>query len=241
MYYYDWPTHFAASIEDQIVAAVESLLPEKYQAARDKPQAEWGSQIDKLTDTAGKQPPLGGIVFIGSSSIRRWDLKASFPALPVVNHGFGGSQFCDALYYVDRLVKNYQPRTVVIYSGDNDINAGKSPEQVAADGIATIMAVRRAVPEARILALTIKPSPKRWSQVARQRQANAILENYVQTSGDRKLFLVDVATPLLGSDGLPRPDCYVEDRLHMTGAGYALWTEKLLPYLVDEQSTEAKK
>jgi lysophospholipase L1-like esterase len=37
---------------------------------------------------------------------------------------------------------------------------------------------------------------------------------------------------MLGPDGKPRPDIFVEDGLHMNHNGYALWTEIVRPYLV---------
>jgi hypothetical protein len=71
-----------------------------------------------------EQPAKGGIVFIGSSSVRRWDLKKAFPDLPVVNRGFGGSVIADSIRYFDRIVTPLKPKTVVLYAGDNDIGRG---------------------------------------------------------------------------------------------------------------------
>jgi hypothetical protein len=78
-------------------------------------------------------PPKDAVVFIGSSSIRLWDLKKSFPDLVALNRGFGGSQMSDAVKYARRIFTPYKPRLIVLYEGDNDLNAGKSPTQVAAD------------------------------------------------------------------------------------------------------------
>ena len=50
--------------------------------------------IAKFTEADQANPPAkGGIVFTGSSSIRRWDLATSFPKLKPLNRGFGGSHF----------------------------------------------------------------------------------------------------------------------------------------------------
>ena len=38
-------------------------------------------------------------------------------------------------------------------------------------------------------------------------------------------------TPMLGADGLPRDELYLEDRLHLTPRGYALWRELLAPVI----------
>ena len=65
----------------------------------------WEKEIASMTaKDATNPPPKGGIVFVGSSSIRLWDLKKWFPDLPVINRGFGGSQLADSVRYADRIV-----------------------------------------------------------------------------------------------------------------------------------------
>src|SRR5690606_25008770 len=43
--------------------------------------------------------PADAVLFVGSSSIRMWATAVSFPDLPVVNRGFGGSQISDVNHY----------------------------------------------------------------------------------------------------------------------------------------------
>src|SRR6266550_2177708 len=67
-------------------------------------------------------PAPGGIVFVGSSSFRRWtSLAADFPGLPVLNRGFGGSTLREVNHYARRIVLPYRPRLIVLYAGDNEI------------------------------------------------------------------------------------------------------------------------
>src|SRR4051812_5869769 len=77
-------------------------------------------------------PPPGGVLFVGSSSIRLWsDLETQFSALPVVlKRGFGGSRLSDCVHHLDRLVVQYRPRLVLVYAGDNDLAEGRTPEDV---------------------------------------------------------------------------------------------------------------
>jgi lysophospholipase L1-like esterase len=37
---------------------------------------------------------------------------------------------------------------------------------------------------------------------------------------------------MLGADGMPRKDIFVEDNLHMNAEGYRIWQRILLPYLI---------
>jgi lysophospholipase L1-like esterase len=42
---------------------------------------------------------------------------------------------------------------------------------------------------------------------------------------------VDIEQKMLGPDGKPNPDLLVADGLHMTPAGYRIWTDALKPQL----------
>ena len=65
----------------------------------------WESAIAEFEAEDRANPPAeDGIIFLGSSSIRMWDVKKWFPGLPVVNRGFGGSQIADSLFYAERIV-----------------------------------------------------------------------------------------------------------------------------------------
>ena len=175
-------------------------------------------------------PAPNGIVFVGSSSIRRWtSLAADFPGLPVLNRGFGGSTFPEANHYVSRLVLAYHPRTVVVYEGDNDIATGRTPQQVLADYHEFVRLVRGALPSARIVVVGIKPSPSRWQLADQQREANRLLREAVAM--DTLQSYVDVFAPMLGAGGRPEPSLFVSDSLHMTPAGYAIWRAQIAPQL----------
>lgn len=177
-----------------------------------------------------KMPEPGGIVFIGSSSIRMWDTANAFPDLKVINRGFGGSQIADSVRFADRIVVPYKPRLVVFYAGDNDINGKKTAEQVLADYQAFVKKVRTGLPETKIAFLSIKPSPSRWTQFDTQKKANALIREF--TKSDEHLSFIDVVGPMLGADGQPRPELYKSDRLHMTEEGYAIWNAIVKPVLV---------
>jgi lysophospholipase L1-like esterase len=175
-------------------------------------------------------PAPNGIVFVGSSSIRRWtSLAADFPGLPVLNRGFGGSTFPEANRYVSRLVLPYRPRTIVLYEGDNDIATGRTPQQVLADYREFVRLVRGALPSARIVVVGIKPSPSRWQLADQQREANRLVREAVAT--DTLQSYVDVFAPMLGAGGRPEPALFVADSLHMTPAGYAIWRAQVAPRL----------
>lgn len=177
-----------------------------------------------------KAPPESPIVFTGSSSIRKWvSLEADFPELPVMNRGFGGSEMFDSFNYAPLTVIKYKPRRVVVYAGSNDIAAGKTPQRVLADFKAFVGKVHAALPECPITYISNAPNPSRWKLMAQMREANRLIEAY--TKSDPRMQYINVYPHMLGADGLPKPDIFVSDQLHMNAKGYAIWKEVVGPYL----------
>jgi lysophospholipase L1-like esterase len=175
-------------------------------------------------------PPQNAILFIGSSSIRMWKtLAQDFPEHKVINRGFGGSEIADSVHFADRIVIPFRPAMVVMYAGGNDINAGKSPERVAADFKAFVEKVRAKLPDVPIAYISIAPNPARWAQVDRVRRANELIREFTKTG--RQLKFIDVFPHMLGDDGQPRPEIYLDDRLHMNEKGYAIWKRIVGPEL----------
>ena len=178
---------------------------------------------------ATNRPPADCIVFVGSSSIRLWKtLARDFPGLPVVNRGFGGSQLADSVNYAAELITSYHPRQVVIYAGGNDINARKAPELVFGDFIALVQKIRAGAPRAKIAYISSAPNPARWAQVDKVRKLNSLVSDYC---GHHGCTFINVFPLMLGADGLPKPDIYVADRLHMNTNGYAIWRQAVGPHL----------
>jgi len=200
-------------------------------AAQTRNFAQWENDMKAFEAADAKQmPPRGGIVFIGSSSIRMWtDLAADFPDKKVINRGFGGSQIVDSTHFADRIVVPYQPKMVVMYAGDNDLNDGKSPEQVFADYQAFVEKIRAKLPKVRVAYIAIKPSPSRAALMPKAAKTNELIKNY--STKKRDLVYIDIYTPMLGDDGQPRKELFLADMLHMNRSGYEVWKKAVASYL----------
>src|SRR6266404_3403952 len=199
--------------------------------AQQSTENKWEPEIQQFENSDKKDPPpRGAVLFVGSSSIRMWkSLTEDLPGIKVINRGFGGSQIADSTFYVDRIVTPYRPTMIVFYAGDNDLFDGKTPQQVLEDYKAFVSRVRIKLPSTKIAFISIKPSPARASIVDQMRQANTLIRNY--SSNDKRLLFIDVFTPMLGTDGNPRPELFGLDKLHMNRQGYDLWKSVLAPYL----------
>jgi lysophospholipase L1-like esterase len=183
--------------------------------------------IEKRLKT--KPPSEDTIFFTGSSTIRRWNLPENFPGLPYENCGFGGSQTRDVVHFAPRILLPYKPKTIVFYSGDNDINAKRTPEQVAEDFQAFVKFMHKDNPKTKIILLGIKHSASRDKQKADQIKANKILEAFCKTNP--QLLFVDIAPLFLDSSGEYKSDHFADDKLHLSPKGYEVLAEKIKPLL----------
>lgn len=204
-----------------------------------KPET-WNAAIAEFEkEDADRPPPQNGVVFVGSSSIRLWDLAVSFPELPAINRGFGGSQACDAAHFAEQLVVKHRPRLVVFYSGDNDVAAGKTAEQVHHDFREFVGNVRKGLPETPIVIFSIKPSIARWKLRDVMQAANKLIAADAEEK-DSQLVFIDVWPAMLAENGEPRKELFREDGLHMNDEGYKVWTELLRPHLEGAEAEGTK-
>lgn len=209
--------------------ASTGLLAAELEPSASKPET-WQKEIAAFEkQDAESPPPRDAVLFVGSSSIRLWDTAKWFPDAPTINRGFGGSQICDSTEFADELIVKHRPRLIVFYAGDNDINAGKSAEQVHVDFLAFLHKVRASLPATPIVFISIKPSIARWKLAGEMRKANALIAAECEKFDD--LEYLDVWPAMLDKEGQPRKDILREDGLHMNETGYQLWVELLRPVI----------
>jgi lysophospholipase L1-like esterase len=169
-------------------------------------------------------PPACPLLFVGSASIGRWTTLAhDLAPYPTLNRGFEGPEIADLNANFGRLVTPYRPRAIVFYAGDNDLHAGQTPDEVVAD-FKTFMALKRkALKSVRVYFVSVKPSKARIDEYPAQEAVNQAVKAMTLTQHD--LIFVDVVPDMM-ADGKPK-DIFVDDGLHLTPAGYAIWTKDI--------------
>jgi len=178
-----------------------------------------------------RMPPPGGILFVGSSTIRMWQgLEQAFPEQgPVIRRGVGGSRLQEWVEFVPDLVLPYRPRQIVLYAGENDLVEGFGPMDLLGAFVAFVRRVRLQLPEVPIAYVSIKPSPSRMARLEAMREANLLIQTFVL--GEPNLDYIELHAAMLDNDGQPRPELYQRDKLHLTREGYALWRQVISAHL----------
>ena len=175
-------------------------------------------------------PPTGALLFIGSSTIRLWKtLAQDFPGHRVINRGFGGSEIVDSTHFADRIIIPYAPRGVFLRAGGNDLNAGKTVEQVFTDYKDFVAKVHGKLPQTDIYFISLSPSIARWKQADKEKQLNNLIKDYI--AGKPHLKYIETYDMVLGADGQPRPELFVDDKLHFNADGNRVLAERVRPYL----------
>lgn len=173
-------------------------------------------------------PQPGAAVFYGSSSIRLWSsLREDFPGVDVVNAGFGGSTMAACAVYFERLVVPYNPGSLVVYAGDNDLGDGQYPEAVLAS-FRSLLQKMQALGPMPFAFISIKPSPARWHLLDLIQQTNALIHQEMALRPNS--YYIDVSPAMLNESGEPRHELYLADGLHLSAAGYQVWTQILSSY-----------
>lgn len=201
----------------------------------------WENDI-RAFEAADQQspPPLprGGIVFIGASGIRKWEtLERDFAPLPVVRRGFGGTAV------LERIVFPHAPRVVVLQSGNNDIHAGRTPDQVCTDVAAFIAQVRSGLPWARVAVVSITTSPSRFHEVETVKRANAQIRRLLEADSAAQRYIDIFPAMLDKQQAAPRAELFADDNLHMNAEGYRVRTARIRPVveaLYQESKTDAQ-
>ena len=178
-------------------------------------------------------PPKNAVLFVGSSTFRKWTtMEKDFPTHAVINRGFGGSTFPDVIHFANEIILPYQPKQVLIYCGDNDLASSDSvtPAVVLRRFKELFAIIRTGLPDAQIAFVSIKPSPSRARLMPRIVKSNKLVKKFLRKKKNTKF--INTYDAMLGSDGQPMPDIFIEDKLHMNAKGYAIWQKIIEPYLL---------
>lgn len=188
-------------------------------------------KLEQLTDDTYKNDYL---LFIGSSSIRRWDtIEEDMSPFSVVKLGYGGAHYYDLIHYVERLVKNKEKAKAVILFVANDITGSISKNSLHSDLTPNkIKKLFKAISQkihknlshdVPIYVIETTPTPSRWKVWHQIEIANDLIQSYTETKTN--LHFIPTRAAFLNQRGLPIGKYFVKDSLHLSKAGYDLWGE----------------
>ena len=208
-------------------------------AADPELENQLAAEVDRFVAADKVSPPAPcQVLFVGSSSIVKWDTLAHDMApLPVINRGFGGSHIEYVNRWFDQLVAAYRPRAIVFYAGENDLDAGKPVDGVVADFDAFMTRKVASLGSVPVYFISVKPSALRFEEFSLQTRLNDGIR--VRAAQRTDLHYIDVVDAML-KNGKPK-DLFAEDGLHMRTEGYAIWTRAVKAAMIPNAEAEAHR
>jgi len=190
----------------------------------------WEADVENRAAATKERGLKNPNLLLGSSTFVMWkDIERSLEIPDAANHSFGGSTVFDILYFLDRLVLDFAPNSLVVCSGDNDIARGRRPLMVAHDCIMLAKLVWYSFPETKLAFVSIKASASRWGFKGEQDEANRIVRAFCE--GDSRLRYLDIVPAMTPEGQKPLDDLFLEDGLHLSDKGYERWRSALVPQL----------
>jgi lysophospholipase L1-like esterase len=195
-----------------------------------KPAASLGDYeevVRNYTYRSIGDPPIPGCsLFVGSSSFAMWGkkLETTFAEYEAVNRGFGGSNYIHNIVALNRIHLPYKPARITIFCGTNDIAYYGIDDATTWRNFKYYIARHwNENPLAEIYFVTPSHAPVREKFWQQGDELCAKIKDLA--SKTRGLFYIDVVSLMNGSNDRVREEIFLDDRLHLNDAGYAIWTE----------------
>ena len=163
------------------------------------------------------------VLFMGDSDVEGWKTKDDFDDSK--NVGVGGFTCKDVLDKVDSKLEKHAPTWMVLVCGENDLAYGASVKKTFSRFQSVVgRAADRGV---RVLYVGTKPEPSTTklhdAYEAYDEKIRAWARQLAATASEPPLVMID---SYRNFEALGNPtSLYKRDKLHLSNAGYALWTK----------------
>lgn len=216
-----------------LAAAAE---PHVFVDGTDRAVAHWLEQHEAYAERARR----GGIdlLFLGDSLTYAWNFDGreiwatDFVPLGGVTFGIGGDRTGDVLWRVEHgEVEGSGAATVVLEVGTNDLAVGAGAEATA-DGVeACVRAIQAKVPRATVVVMGIFPRGMGDGTMPMRRLIAGVNARLAKLDDRKRVRFLDLTPGFLDSAGAVRPELYHPDLIHLSAAGYRVWSDGLRPLL----------
>ncbi len=178
------------------------------------------------------------IVFFGDSITEGYNVKEFYDEFRVVNSGISGNTTEDLINRIDRDLYNYNPSTVIIQIGTNDIRASIKDEDIIKNLKNIIKGIRKNRKNASILIESIYPINREmdeeyWKDVNpdyNNKHITKLNKEIKELCKKEHIKYIDIYSKLL-DDNKNLKEVYSKEGLHLTDLGYYKVTKIIKEYL----------
>lgn len=193
-------------------------------------EAEFESDVRaleyRLSQVSNNNHP---VAFYGSSSFKLWhSMTSDLSHINTVNLGFGGATLEACVYYFERLILPQQPKSIVLYLGDNDIGNRQSDNQITEQYIKLLEKVDQHFNNLPVAIMSVKPSPARMKHNEEIIKVNQVLKRLVCTRPNTQY--IDIYSAFFNADNHLKSELFCDDELHLNEHGYEVLSQQVLAF-----------
>lgn len=210
---------------------------------------DWYARHERILKEAKAMNPE--IVLIGDSITHHWaglssiggedatpHFKEAFKGKRVVDLGFGWDRIQNMLWRVENgELSGLSPKTIIIMAGTNNMtgtkNARTNDAKEIAEGVLNLVkSVKRKCPKAKIVVMGILPrAGKNDPMRTTAKDANSLLKTRINKLAKREAIeFLNLSDKFVDATGERIKPLY-RDSVHLTPAGYAIWSEAIKTHL----------
>lgn len=199
----------------------------------------WRPEINLLKERVQTQSANQQVTaFYGSSSIRLWEeLSEDLAPHHVINLGFGGSSYhwCD--HFFEEVFEHLRPTEIILYAGDNDLGNNIPEVEILFNVERILKKIEAKYGSLKVSIISVKPSPDRLYLKENIESLNAALESLILSRPKGRF--INIYDSML-TNGMVRPELYLEDELHMNRKGYEIWKEVVKKHLDSKRKSNGR-
>lgn len=164
------------------------------------------------------------IVFVGNSLTEAF-MVSEFFGPRCKNRGINGNKLSDILNRIN-LIAQRRPMKIFLEGGINDISNGQSPDYIANNYTVLIETIKKISPHTTLYIQSVLPTGKEYNQKEKVIAVNELLKSICKDCG---ITFIDLYSSFERSGYII--DSLTYDGVHLTGAGYTKWVDKIRPYI----------
>lgn len=184
---------------------------------------------ERINEFVRENPSLktGQAVFIGDSITAKYKLGSHYrkAELECYNRGISGDTTDWLIARLDVSLFAIRPSKIVLMIGTNDINGGKTPDEIALNYSLILSLISQRLPNAKVICVSIIPQNEEYSEDAHENNGRIKLTNEkIEALAHKHGYeYVDLYSHLTDESGLLKHG-YSYDGLHLSRRGYRVWT-----------------
>ena len=191
-----------------------------------------------ISDLQEKNKNYTNYLFLGDSITDFYDLDKYFNDYKVVNSGISGNQTSDIYKDIKKRAYVYNPSTIFLLIGTNDLEHDVSNEDIIKNIKNIIKSLNENLPNAKVYLESIYPinnekdSKINHSCVGKRKNKDIVLINseLKKYCNDKNCTYLDMYSLLEDKDGNLKLE-YTKEGLHMSDKGYEVITKELKKYM----------